>query len=373
MKRLMTIVMVGLIYFGCTKPLELPDTKPNATILVVEGDVIAGNNAENTFYLSRLKTLQGKDSIPELNALIEIVSKDGTRWQVKQVGKGTYKSTLNIPTDKGISLRIQTVDGKVYETPYQTPLVTPAIDSVTYQQVNEGMKVFAHTHDPKNNTRYYRWTYEETWERHAWFETYHDYINGSIVDRPASNQIFACWKTAIAPTIILDNSTSLSNDVISYKNITTIPYLSEKLYVRYSILVRQIALSKEAYEFWSILRKNTELTGTLFDPQPSQLSTNITCTNDPSRSAIGYVSVGTIAEKRIFVMNSAMNLWPSKNPDDACESVELPSKTAAENFLKNYPTYTVAYLITQGGFGVAMKQCVDCRFNGGTTQKPIFW
>ncbi len=373
MKRWMTIWIFGLIYVGCTKPLELPDTKPNATILVVEGDIIAGNNADNTFYLSRLKTLQGKDSIPELNAVIEILSKDGTKWQVKQFGKGTYKSTLNIPTDKGLSLRIQTTDGKVYETPYQTPIITPAIDSITYKQVAEGMKVYAHAHDAKNNTRYYRWTFQETWERHAWYETYYDFVNGKIIARPVGDQIFACWKTAIAPTIVIDNSTALSNDVISYKNITTIPFPSEKLFVRYSILVKQIGLTKEAYEFWNVLRKNTELTGTLFDPQPSQLSTNITCTNDPTRSAIGYVSVGTISEKRLFVMNSSMNLWPSQNPDDICEPVEVPSAAAAETFLKNYPSYAVAYIITQGGYGLAMKPCVDCRFSGGTIVKPSFW
>ena len=373
MRQVLTIWMIGLLYFGCTKPLELPDTKPNATILVVEGDIIAGNNVDNTFYLSRLKTLQGKDSIPELNAIIEIVSQDGTKWQVKQLGRGTYKSTLSIPTDKGLSLKIQTTDGKIYQTPYQNPLVTPAIDSITYKQVNEGLKVFAHTHDVKNNSRYYRWMYEETWERHAWFDSYHDFVNGKIVERPIGNQIFACWKTASAPNIVLDNSISLTNDVISYKNITTVPYPSEKLYVRYSILVKQIALSKEAYEFWNVLRKNTELTGTLFDPQPSQLSTNITCTNDPTRTAIGFVSAATVTEKRIFIMNSAMNLWPNKNPDDICDAVEVPSQAAAESFLKTNPTYAVAYLITQGGFGLAMKQCVDCRLSGGTNVKPVFW
>lgn len=372
MRKLITILSIAIIYFGCTKPLELPDTKPNATILVVEGDIIAGDNAENIFYLSRLKTLQGKDSVPELNALIEILSKDGKKWQVQQSGKGTYKSLLNIPTNQGLSLRIQTTDGKIYQTPFQNPLITPAIDSVTFKQVEEGMKVFAHTHDPKNSSRYYRWTYEETWERHAWFDTYHDFINGKIVPREPGDQIFACWKTASTPNIIIDNSTSLTNDVISYKNITTIPFPSEKLYIRYSVLVKQIALTKEAYDFWNILRKNTELTGTLFDPQPSQLSTNITCTNDASKTAIGFVSVGTMTEKRLFVMNSAMNLWPTKNPDDACESVEL-RPAQAETFLKNYPTYTVAYVVTGGGYGLAMKPCVDCRINGGTNIKPSFW
>jgi len=373
LRYLIAIWLMALLYTGCTKPLELPDTKPNATILIVEGDVIAGNNAENSFYLSRLKTLQGKDSIPELNAQVEIISKDGAKWQVPQLGRGIYKSTLNLPIDKALSLKIQTTDGKIYQTEFQQPAITPVIDSLTFKQVEEGMSVFVHTHDDKNKSRYYRWNFEETWERHAWFDSYHNYVNGRIVARTPDEQTFMCWKTALAPNIIIDNSTSLSNDVISYKNITTVPFLSEKLYVRYSILVKQITLSKEAYEFWNILKKNTELTGTLFDPQPSQLPTNIVCVNDASRKAIGYVSVGTQTEKRLFVMNSAMNLWPTKNQDDICEAYEFPTAFAAEAFLKNYPSYNVAYLITGGGFGVAMKTCIDCRFSGGTVVKPSFW
>ncbi len=365
--------MIVMLHAGCTKPLELPDTKPNATILIVEGDIIAGNNAENSFYLSRLKTLQGKDSIPELNAQVEVVSKDGAKWQIPQLGKGVYKTKLNLPIDKGLSLRIQTTDGKVYQSGFQNPSITPEIDSLTFEQVAEGMKVFVHTRDSKNSSRYYRWNFEETWERHAWFDSYHNYINGRIVPRTPEEQTFMCWKTAPAPNIIIDNSTALSDDVISYKNITTVPFPSEKLYIRYSILVKQIALTKEAYEFWNILKKNTELTGTLFDPQPSQLPTNIICTNDASRKVIGFVSVGTQTEKRLFVMNSAMNLWPTKNPDDVCDAYEFPSATAAEAFLKNYPAYNVAYLITAGGFGVAMKICIDCRFSGGTVVKPSYW
>ncbi|MEN9745105.1 MAG: hypothetical protein RL640_943 [Bacteroidota bacterium] len=214
-----------MLFAGCTKPLELPDTKPNATILIVEGDIIAGNNAENSFYLSRLKTLQGKDSIPELNAQVEIVSKDGAKWQIPQLGKGMYKTKLNLPTDKGLSLKIQTTDGKIYQTDYQNPSITPAIDSLTFKQVEEGMKVFVHTRDTKNISRYYRWNFEETWERHAWFDSYHNYVNGKIVPRTPEEQTYTCWKTALAPNIIIDNSTALSNDVISYKNITTVPYL----------------------------------------------------------------------------------------------------------------------------------------------------
>jgi len=62
--------------------------------------------------------LQGKDSIPELNALIEILSKDGKKWQVQQSGKGTYKSLLNIPTNQGLSLRIQTTRREDLSDPF---------------------------------------------------------------------------------------------------------------------------------------------------------------------------------------------------------------------------------------------------------------
>jgi hypothetical protein len=41
--------------------------------------------------------------------------------------------------------------------------------------------------------------------------------------------------------------------------------------VRYSINVRQYGLTKEAYNYWQIIQKSSQQSGSIFDPQPAQV------------------------------------------------------------------------------------------------------
>jgi hypothetical protein len=373
MKRLLTILIIGLIMAQCKKPYDPPVAEADQSVLVVEGTIAVGKNVENIFILSKLKTLQNKSlRIPENNAKITIVSSSGNTWNISESGNGVYKSVLNIPENDKYKLVIQTTAGKKYESSSEAVINTPEIDSVTWKQ-NIDLQLYVHTHDPSNNTRYYKWDFIETFERHSWYESLLDFVDGKVVNRPLGDQIHFCWTNDTSKSILINNTTTLDQDVISYQPIQYIQNPSDKLSVRYSILVRQLGLSKEAYNFWNILKKNTELTGTLFDPQPSKMPSNITCVNDKARVAVGYISVGKVTEKRIFIMNSAMNLWPYPNEEDICPSIsDRPAKSI--EFLKQNPSYVPAYFETlSGNLVIARKNCVDCRIEKGTNIKPSFW
>jgi hypothetical protein len=373
MRTISKFLFIILIASGCTKALDLPDTKPDKSILVVEGDIKTGTTSENIIKLSRLKSLFQVDDVPELNAQVEIIAENGTRWPLVDKKNGEYSGTPTLPTNIPLALRIQTSDGKTFESPFQNSLISPDIDSITFKQEETGVRLFVHASNTAANSKNYRWTYTETWENRSRYETYHDFINGDIVTRPLGDQIYRCWKTEGEKNVIVNNTNELGQDVISYQPVAFIPNFSEKLYTRYSIIIQQIALTEEAYDFWDILRKNTELTGSLFDPQPSKMPTNIKCTNDPTKLAVGFVSVGKISEKRIFILNSELNLWPTRNENSSCTAFEFP-RFQAERFLSQNRGYLPAYLVTAGGgFGVAPSGCVDCRFNGGKNVEPSYW
>ncbi len=373
MRTIAKLFFIVMVVSGCTKALELPDTAPDKSILVIEGDIKTGTNSENIIKLSRLKPLFEFEDVPELNAQVEIVAENGNRWALTGNDNGEYIGTPFLPTTIPLALRVQTKDGKTYESPFQNSLTSPAIDSVTYKQEQDGVRLYVHSSNRSSSSKNYRWTYTETWESRAWYETYHDFKNGDIVPRPVGDQIYRCWKTEGEKNVIVNNTSELGQDVISYQPIAFIPNFSEKFYTRYSINVQQIALSKEAYDFWDILRRNTELTGSLFDPQPSKMPTNIKCTNDPTRIAVGFVSVAQISEKRIFIMNSDLSLWPFRNESQSCQASEMP-RFLAERFLSQNRGYLPAYLVTAGGgFGIAPSGCVDCRLSGGINVEPSFW
>ena len=368
------IVLISLLLIRCRKPYDLTVAAVDTGILVVEGTILAGPGKENIFKLSRLNDLSNiAAETPVRGAKVEIVSDNGNRWLLFEDIPGTYRSYLSLTSTNKYTLLIQMPDGSEYASEEQKVVITPDVDSLSWKQEGDLVNLYSHTRDASNSTRYYRWSFEETWESRAWYETYFDFVNGFIVARPPGDQIYSCWKNASSNTVIIGSSTSLKDDVISYQPITTLVKPSEKLYVRYSLLVKQTGLTKEAFDFWSLLKKNTELTGTLFDPQPSSLPTNIKCTSDTGKQVIGYVSAATVTEKRIFIRNSEVVLWPYRNENTSCPAIER-SKSAAEAFLADNPDYLPAYFVTAGGnYGVAEKKCVDCRFSGGTNIKPFFW
>jgi hypothetical protein len=365
---------VFVCFSSCRKPYDLSVAGDVPGHLVVEGTILVGQNEENEFKLSRLTDLSSPISETAVTgARVEIVGSNGSKWLLPEVSPGTYRAGLSLSETLSYKLQVQTAGGSTYTSKETKVILTPPIDSLSWKYEDNNVTVYAHTHDPSNATRYYRWYFNETWETHAWYETYFDFVNGSIVARPPGDQIFACWKEASSNTIVVGNSTALTDDVISYQPITTIAKPSEKMFVRYSVLVRQIGLPREAYDFWTLLKKNTELTGTLFDPQPSILPTNILCISDPSKKAIGYVSAASVREKRLFIRNSQLSLWPYRNENTQCPAIET-SRSAAEAFLAGNPGYLPAYYVTAGGnFGVAERKCVDCRLAGGTNIQPAYW
>ena len=372
MHRIIYIMLLLTLMDSCKKPYSPPEGETVNTILVVEGTIAVGANAENRFLLSRLRPLQDTSiNNPESGARVTIESQSGQTWTLTEKEAGSYLSALSLPSGSRYRLKVQTRSGRQYETDFLEVKSTPPIDSVTWRQPDD-VEIFVHTHDPSNNTRYYRWEFTETWEYHSFYDSNLGFVNGQIVFLDPSELTFACWSSASSGSIIINNTTALTEDVISYQPILILPRPSPKASFKYSILVRQYGLPEDAYNFWNILRKNTELTGTLFDPQPSQLPGNIKCVNDPAERVIGFISAGAIAEKRLYIRNADLLNWPVMPMEDSvCKVVNAEPNSI--DFLKQDTTYGPAFFVTGGGVRLAKKPCMDCRRRGGTTTKPPYW
>ena len=107
--------------------------------------------------------------IYEHNAEVNIEGENHETFPLYENGNGVYVSSaaLNLNSNEKYRLQIKTRDGKEYVSDFATVKNTPAIDSISWQRENGGLKIYVNTHDPQNNTKYYQWKYEETWEIHS--------------------------------------------------------------------------------------------------------------------------------------------------------------------------------------------------------------
>ena len=142
---------------------------------------------------------------------------------------------------------------------------------------------------------------------------------------PYDSSIFICWQSDSLTEILLGSSAALSEDLI-HLPIVTIPSGSQKLSVLYSINIIQYGWSEAGYQFLQAMKKNTENTGSVFNPLPSQLIGNIHCLSDPSKMVVGYFNISPEQEKRFFISAADVPDW---NYTMSCPLYELQNNADA--------------------------------------------
>jgi len=356
----------------------------NVQYLVVEGIINTGVDS-TIINLSRTVKVQSKaDSIAELNAIVNVEGSDNSSYPIMELGGGRYGApALGLDNTKRYRIHIKTVDGKEYASDFTPVKPTPPIDSIGFTVLANGIQVYVNTHDPKNSTRYYRWSYDETWAFHSDYNS--EFIsNGTgIVPRTADQYVYSCYTHDASTSIVLSSSAKLKEDVIYQAPLIFIPSTSEKIETRYSILLKQYAMTSEEYSYWQNLKKNTELIGSIFDAQPSELQGNIHCVTDPSIPVIGYVSSTTVQQKRVFIARDQLpEKWATTYPYACqldtflfCRGVACINEVAG-NLVPIPPAQIPTWQVFVGGLPAgymgSTSDCVDCTLRG-TKQVPAFW
>ncbi|MFD2719360.1 DUF4249 domain-containing protein [Hymenobacter monticola] len=359
---------------ACTDPYMPEVITSPPSYLVVDGFLNA--QGVTTINLSRTYAVASKATQPvETQATAYIEDEAGTRLPLTEgTVKGTYTSaaqTLN-PARK-YRLHLRTQAGKEYVSDYVPVKITPAFDAVDWRAEREGLGIYVSTHDDANATQYYRWEYEETWEIIPPLRPSLEFLNNNIIPIRVPYPT-VCWGTERSPIVQLTKTTSLSQDVVSNFLLRRLPQNSDRIFRRYSLLVQQHALTKEEYAYWDLLRKNTESIGTLFDPQPAQLTGNVHCVNSPDDLAMGFVGAHTLQQRRIFVERTQLPFsWPFNDGFTGC----YPPDTLDLSKVKNpFQIFRSGVALPVGqipkGYTISTLDCVDCR-RKGTTVRPSFW
>jgi Domain of unknown function (DUF4249) len=382
MKKLFIYIIFLLITGGCKEKYLPSITSPSTGYLVVEGFINSGQEPTSISLTRTTRLFDSVNIIYEHNAVVNIESENHQTFPLYENGNGVYVSSfLSLNNNEKYHLTIKTQDGKEYVSDFATVKRTPAIDSISWKRENGGVKIYINTHDPQNNTRYYQWKYEETWEFHATYYSslyfVYDRNNTPIgvayrnADQSVDTTIHKCWNTVNSTNINLGSSEKLSADVIHLPLISIEP-ASVKLSVLYSINIRQYALSHEAYLFFQKIQKNTEGVGSIFDAQPSELQGNIHCINNPSEIVVGYIDISEEKIQRIFISNAELPGW---NYSTRCAFITIDNNPDS---LRKYGIGLHPTVPVQVGLGITKfdatpeEHCMNCTLTGSNV-RPSFW
>jgi Domain of unknown function (DUF4249) len=375
------LCFVIVILANCREKYVLPNTGPAKGYLVVEGLINSGPGSTN-IRLSRAVGLVDTVNVKgEVAAQVFVQGDDNSNQLLLERGNGLYSADqLTINDSRKYRLYIKTADGKEYQSDYSTVGHTPAIDTINWERNDRGVEIFVNAHGAQNDTKYYRWEYEETWEFHSFYYSGLKYTYNTanppkitgVEPRPPDEgfKMLVCWQGETSSRILIGSTASLSRDSI-HLAIQTVEPASWKLSVLYSIKIRQYAISAGQYDFLRRMKKNTEQVGSLFDAQPSELKGNIHCVSNPNEIVVGYMEVSDAQEKRIFINNSQVPNWGYRQ---FCTEVLVKNNPdSIAPYAYSIPTVAVDVMgLTIVTFNVAEPTCVDCTTKG-VNVKPSFW
>jgi len=377
--KLKSWLLIFIVFLSC-KDKYMPHIQyPPTGFLVAEGFINAGDSP-TTILLTRASRLDSIQLIPETHALLDVQAENGASYPLTEDSGGKY-TIPHIAIDPGqrYRLHIKTSNGKEYLSDLADVKISPPIDTVAFVAGPEDVSIYVSTHDDQKKSQYYQWQFEETWQYNAAYISYYIYSPQTsplpFIPRPNPGAYFNCWNMGLSSGILIASTISLSSDLVYQFPVTKISYTaSNRLNLRYSILVKQTVLSKEAYEWTQQLKKNTEQLGTIFDAQPSETGGNIHNISDPSERVIGFIGCSTQTEKRIFITRDELPAVQVTNGYETClaDTVLL---TANLYLYFGNGLFPLSYVKTMKGMAMAGASitCVDCRTQGGTIVKPAFW
>jgi hypothetical protein len=241
--------------------------------------------------------------------------------------------------------------------------------------------------DPEGNTRYYRWEFTETYEYHLQYYPIIKAIFGAnpgtggdrieyLPAQPGGG--FRCWKHEPSTRIMIASSENLTEDAVVAFPLNYVDVTTYRLYRKYSLFVKQYAISKGYYDHLRKVLEVNETTGSLFDPIPNETLGNIQSSDGKNIPVLGYFSASGVDTTRIFINNWDLpfDARPPTGPNCTPDTIplnyrELYGKTRAGGLV----LFDYAYDLfgNPNGFRLTLPPCAYCSAFGATNEEPSFW
>jgi hypothetical protein len=385
------IGLLGLLVAmgGCVEPYMPAVLDAPASYLVVDGFI--NGNGVTRIKLSRTANVSATTAPPaEKGAKLLLLDNTGGRYTLSEKTPGDYRSdSLLLPSGRQYQLRITTAGNATYESALVPLKVTPAIDKLAWQLNGDQVDIQVDAHDPSAQSRFYRWSFVETWEFNAAFVSVTEYFPSTTPGQGRMGRrvtpIYTCWRTERPTDIKQTSTTQLSQDALTSFTVRSLSTRAERVKIRYSVLVSQVAQTADEFAYYELLRKNTEAVGTVNDPLPSQLTGNVHRLDNASEPVLGFVSAHTVQQQRLFISAAQLPPRPDSQYDSpyaACALATLyfcnPAGCDVQGTLdlfrspENIPIDFTSDPAFGDGIIGASADCADCRTRG-TNVKPSFW
>ncbi|WP_026955302.1 DUF4249 domain-containing protein [Algoriphagus vanfongensis] len=300
---------------ACVDPYEV-EVGDGVQLLTVEG-MITTDPGRHSIQLTRSDTYGSVfEGLVRPVSLATVVVRDDTGkvtyLEEDSEVKGNYLTPEGFAAIAGraYTLLIQLQNGKTYSSLPEVvaePVPLGEIDyySVTFPVEGElepdsGVRFVVDVEDPGNINNFYYWKTENVmFELNASPELYMD----RETRQPAPKD---CCAVCYLGENIGNRSMFIATDD-DFNGLTSripamfIPDDGLRFITTFRMDLRQLTVSSEAYRFLRLVKQQTELSGSVFDPPPANIRGNMISLDDPDEVVLGYFMAAGESNRRIYL------------------------------------------------------------------------
>ena len=289
--------------------------------------------------------------------------------------------------DPSLEYRLVIENSKgTYASSWSRAMSPGVIDGLSYRINNAGthLDILVSTHGDRTEDAYFRWTATENWEYHSDALSLYkvereglfpDYVY-SLVPFDNDENIYYCWSSGTRSEIMTASTADLTEDRLVDHLLFSVPKTDDRLSILYAVSVQQTRISGEAYRYWETMRKGSSDVGGLFSPEPTEFRGNVVNLDNPKELVLGYVDVESVVNDTLFVDNNVIRFYRSaRAPLPAPDTLNTPDDWKLAYNQGKLPGVDVYDEMTGRLIGYEWwpARCVDCRYRGGTKNKPTWW
>lgn len=309
--------MVIILAIACEE-IYRPDLQVVDDLMVVEAILISGKPT-NTIYLYRTKGFNETDaSYPRVGGATVYLSDDkNKRIDCNEYSDGAYELNEILDPERSYRLNIQ-LEGDTYISEMQSIPETPHLDTVygnrEYEVTVEGtasssesiakeygIKLYTDIKQT-GNTKHYRFYGRKVVQ-------YTDYFDTVINGLPSQPRIYI-WRSLYPDGVFnisgpprYSTSTDIKKHPLEFFSNNFNRYFPDTMnFEGWIYIIDQYGLNEDTYNYYDKLNSQLGTEGRIFDPIYSQITGNIKCTNDPTKTVLGNFEISSYAESRYYIM-----------------------------------------------------------------------
>ena len=368
----------------------------NAATVESEDAIVIEASITNEFkfqriLISRTHKLEEDEPISESGAAVKVITSSNTEYTFHETEPGIYLSDVQFNALPNISyqLSVTTNNGREYASQsIELTSSSSTIENVyAVRETNEdgvdGIGIYIDSFDPANNSKYYGYEFEETYQIIAPFWMPDEFLiipstattPTILTTTPRTQEERECYTTINSFGKVLTDTNLLSEDRVSKFLVKFFPSDDIRLNSRYSILIKQYTQSIEAYNHLETLNDLSSSESLLSQNQPGFLAGNIFSMNNPNEKILGFFEVSSVTEERLFINRS--DFFSISEPFDwpICEITSIPVSELLRlvrndevSFYEEVPPVPTE----PPSFRVVPSPCGDCT-KIGSNIRPSFW